>query len=142
MSLFAELEDPVFSTLFSPGVSLAWMFVYHVVMLTISLFVFSLILHGCLHLAGGANRPFETTFRVYAYVSGATSVFMILPVIGGFITIGWSLVCAVIGLKEAHETTMKKTAVAVLLPLVLCCGCVLGLILFFGGLAFLGSLAN
>ena len=142
MPFFSRHEDPVFSAIFSPGVSLAWAFVCQVVMTTISLFVFSLILHGCLHLAGGANRPFETTFRVYTYVSGATAVFIILPFIGWIITIGWSLVCGIIGLREAHETTMNKAAVAVLLPLVLCCGCGLFLVFFFGGLAFLGSSVN
>ena len=142
MTLFSALEDPFFSTIFSPGVSLAWILVYNVVFITISLFVYSLILHGCLHLAGGANQPFETTFRVYAYVSGAASLFMILPFIGWLIAIGWSLICQIIGLKEAHETTINKAAVAVFLPLVFCCGCVLSLIFFFGGLAYIGSLAN
>jgi hypothetical protein len=136
------LEEAVFPTIFSPTLTMVWNLVFYVVSMTLCLFIGSLILHGFLHLAGGANQPYETTFRVNAYVSGATSVFMILPVIGGFIMIGWSLVCGIIGLKEAHDTTHGKAALAVFLPLIFCCGCGLILILSFGGLAFLGALVE
>jgi len=136
------IEEDVFPFMFSPGLSLIWTFVSDVVIITLVIFVFSLILHGCLHLAGGANRSFETTFRVYAYVSGSTAILTLVPVIGWMISLGWALVCQIIGLREAHETTTSKAAVAVFLPLVFCCGCGAAMVFFFGGLAFLGSLAN
>jgi hypothetical protein len=103
-------------------------------MLLIFYFITAAVIHLMMMIVGGANQPFEATARVLAYTSGSTAIFQILPFCGGFIGLIWSLVVYIIGLAEAHETTMGRAAAAVLLPVLLCCLC----IVFFAVLAGLG----
>lgn len=86
-------------------------------------FVSAGILHLCLMLTGGARNGFEATFRVYAYVYGATVLFQLLPCCGGLIYLVWSIVGQTIGLVEMHRTTTGRALLAVLLPLILCFSC-------------------
>ena len=88
----------------------------------LGVFLFSAVVHLCLMLAGGANKTFETTFRVVCYSSGAAYLFSIIPFCGGYITPVFNIVLECVGLSRAHETTMGKSVFAVLLPLILCCG--------------------
>ena len=90
--------------------------------LAVGMFVGSGILHLCLMLLGGANRPFETTFRVFCYSSGAAYLFSIIPFCGGYVTPIYNIVLQCIGVSRAHETTMGKAVLAVLLPVLVCCG--------------------
>lgn len=86
------------------------------------MFIGSGILHLCLMLFGGANKPFETTFRVVCFSSGAAYLFSIIPFCGGYITPVYNIVLECIGISRAHEITMGKAVLAVLLPLIICCG--------------------
>lgn len=86
------------------------------------IFIGSAILHLCLMLLGGANKPFETTFRVFCFSCGAAYLFSIIPFCGGYITPIYNVVLNCIGISRAHETTMGKAVLAVLLPLIVCCG--------------------
>ena len=86
------------------------------------MFIGSGILHLCLMLFGGANKPFETTFRVVCFSCGAAYLFSIIPFCGGYITPIYNIVLQCIGISRAHETTMGKAVLAVLLPLIVCCG--------------------
>jgi hypothetical protein len=45
-----------------------------------------------------------------------------IPVCGGLISGVWGLVCSCIGLARAHETDTGRVVIAVLLPLIVCCG--------------------
>jgi hypothetical protein len=92
------------------------------VFLAVGMFIGSGILHLFLMLLGGANRPFETTFRVFCYSCGAAYLFSIIPFCGGYITPIYNIVLNCIGLARAHETTTGKAVMAVLLPLLICCG--------------------
>jgi hypothetical protein len=91
-------------------------------LVVIGLFIGSAILHLCLMLVGGANRPFETTFRVVCFTGGAANLFSMIPVCGGFVALIYSVVLECIGLSRAHQTTTGKALMAILLPLVVCCG--------------------
>jgi hypothetical protein len=93
------------------------------ILLVVALFVVSGIIHLFLMMVGGANSGFLTTCRVVCY-AGTTQVFGLVPVCGGLISAVWGIVLEIIGLAEAHRTTMGKAALAVLLPLVLCCTCI------------------
>ena len=106
--------------------------------IVIGLFIGAAIIHLCLTLVGGANQPFETTFRVLAFSQGSTGVLQLIPVCGGVIACVWGIVVNCIGLARAHETDTGRAVLAVFLPLVVCCG--LGFVLLFmvGGLAGLG----
>lgn len=76
------------------------------------------ITHLCLLLVGGANHPFETTFRVSCYSSGAASVLGLLPVLGPILVFVWGgLIVQIIGLSAAQETSVPRVIFAVLLPL-------------------------
>lgn len=87
-------------------------------------FFAALINHLMLMLVGGANYPFETTFRVVAYTSGATSLLNIIPLCGNQVSGIVQLVFVIIGLAAAHEISGGKAAAAVLLPFAICCGLV------------------
>ena len=92
----------------------------------LGIFLGSAILHLCLMLVGGANRSFETTFRVVCFSGGAANLFSMIPICGGFIAAIYQIVLNCIGLSRAHPTTTGKALLAIFLPLIVCCGvCVL-----------------
>jgi hypothetical protein len=92
------------------------------ILVVIGLFIVSAIIHLCLMIVGGANKTFETTFRVIAFTQGSTGPLQMIPICGGLIAGIWALVADCIGLARAHETTTGRAVVAVLLPLIVCCG--------------------
>ena len=107
--------------------------------IVIGLFIGAGIIHFCLMIVGGANQPFETTFRVLAFTQGSTGVLQLIPVCGGLIACVWGIVVNCIGLARAHETDTGRAVLAVVLALVVCCGLPSLLLLFMGvGLAGLG----
>jgi hypothetical protein len=106
------------------------------------LFVWSLLSHGVLMLAGGARHPFEATLRVFCYAQAA-SVLAVLPFCGPFFGLVWFLVVAVIGVSEAQEADPMQATLAVLAPLVACCCCCgAGVLTFFGSIAGLIAAAT
>ena len=90
--------------------------------IVIGLFIGSGIVHLCLMIVGGANQPFETTFRVVAFTQGSAGPLQIIPLCGGLISGVWALVCNCIGLARAHDTDTGRAVLAVFLPLIVCCG--------------------
>jgi len=86
------------------------------------LFIGSGVLHLCLMMLGGANRPFETTFRVVCYSCGSTQLFSIIPFCGAYIAPIYYIVLVCIGLTRAQETTTGKALLAIFLPMIVCCG--------------------
>lgn len=115
-----------------------WVFVliYGVVspvLVAVGLFVGSAILHLCLMLVGGANRSFETSFRVVCFASGAANLFSMIPMCGWLIAIVYDIVLKCIGINRAHETTTGKALMAIFLPLIVCCGLIVLLVVLLGG---------
>lgn len=94
----------------------------------IGLFVGSLLTHACLFLVGGATRNFEATFRTICYASGP-EVVNAVPVVGWVVAAIWKVVNTIIGLSEAHGISTVRSAAAVFLPLILCCGVSIGAII-------------
>jgi hypothetical protein len=107
------------------------------------LFIWSGILHLFLMMVKGTKSGFEATFRVVSYSYG-TNVLSVIPFCGGIIAWVWSIVLAIIGLKEAHETSGGKAAFAVLFPFVLCCGLIVAVALLMMGViaASIGAAAQ
>jgi len=91
------------------------------VLVLAGLFIAAGILHLCLLIVGGAQRSLETTFRVICYAMSA-QLWGIVPLCGGIVAGIWNLVLQVIGLREAHEITTGRAALAVFLPAIVCCG--------------------
>jgi hypothetical protein len=108
-------------------------------LVVVGLFLGSALLHLCLLLVGGANRPFETTFRVACFTGGAANLFSMVPMCGGFIAAVYHIVLNCIGLSRAHQTTTGKALMAIFLPLIVCCGAALIFGVVLGGF---GALMN
>ena len=89
----------------------------------ITLFIWSGIVHVFLMMVGGASKGFATTLRVTCY-SQTAGIAVIVPVAGGLIQPVWFLILQIIGLSQAHRVGGGKAAFAVIVPLVVCCGCV------------------
>ncbi|MBN2055013.1 YIP1 family protein [bacterium] len=85
------------------------------------IFISSAIYHLLL-LLFASPRQFETTFKVIAYVQGATAVWLLVPFCGGLIQTVWSIAGMVIGFREAHGLSNGKAVLVVLLPMMICCG--------------------
>lgn len=107
--------------------------VFTPVKVALGLFICGAIIHLCLMLFGGANRPFETTFRVFGYATGAAYLFCLVPACGGLVALVYLVVLTTIGLARAHQTTTGKALMAVLSPIILCCVFAALLALLVGG---------
>jgi hypothetical protein len=138
MGVFAGQRD-TFAALAGIGVGSIALIILVPVFIVIGLFIGAAIVHLCLMIVGGANKSFETTFRVLAFSQGSTGLLQIIPVCGGLIAGVWALVVNCIGLARAHETTTGRAVLAVLLPLIVCCGAGVLLLIMFGGIAALSQ---
>lgn len=92
------------------------------------------IYHLFLLLLGGTKEStagFEGTLRTVSYASIANLAHLV-PIGGIVIAMVWSLVLNVIGLSRVHHTSTGKALLAVLLPWVLCCACIVVGVLTMG----------
>ncbi len=113
------------------------------VFVVIGLFVWSAILHLCLLIVGALSNSaagFEGTLRVagYAWVAQLAQV---VPFFGGLLAFVWGLILTVMGVQALHRSSQGKAVVGVLLPIILCCGCVL-VCLVLGGAALFHALSR
>jgi hypothetical protein len=106
----------------------------------LAIFIWAAILHLFLLVVGAANSGFVATVRVVCY-AGSTQVIAVVPLCGGFLAGLWAIALEIVGLAAAHRTTQAKTAVAVLLPIALCCACAAIIAVAFGAaiLALVGA---
>jgi hypothetical protein len=96
------------------------------IFILIFLFIASAIVHLMLMLVGGTKSSeagFEGTLRALAY-SSVAQLASIVPFAGGLIAMIWSIVLETLGLADLHRTSTGKALAAVLLPLLLCCVCI------------------
>lgn len=108
--------------MFGAGLGMIFGIVLIPVVLICGIFLGAGLLHLSLMLIGGAKRSFETTFRVVCFAVGSTYPLLIVPVCGGLICGIWAIVAECIGIARAHQIETSRAALAVFLPLVLCCG--------------------
>jgi hypothetical protein len=111
------------------------------VFIPLGLFINAGLFHLGLMIFGGANRPFETTFRAVSYAAAA-AVIGLIPVCGSSIQGLVTLVFCGIGLCYAHNTDGWRAALAVIAPLACCVGAIFGLVFLFVGIAAVGGAAN
>jgi hypothetical protein len=112
------------------GIGWIFLLILTPLFVAIGMFVVSAILHVCLMIVGGAKQSFETTFRVVCFAEGSASPLLVIPFCGGLIVGIWKIVLYCIGLTHAHETDTGRVVIAVLLPLIICCGGFLLLLMF------------
>jgi hypothetical protein len=128
---FMGSKDPL-AGLMGLGFGTIFILIFMPVLLAAGLFIGAGIVHLCLTLVGGARRSFETTFRVVCFATGSAYPLMMIPFCGGLISGVWNIVLECIGLARAHETTTGRAALAVFLPLIVCCAGGLLVALMFG----------
>lgn len=121
------------ANVFGMGVGIFLFIILVPVMMIVGMFLGSGILHLCLMIVGGAKKPFETTFRVVCFSSGSTYLLSMIPFCGGMIAGVWNIVLECIGLARAHEIETGKAVMAVLLPVIVCCGVALLFSFLVGG---------
>ncbi len=107
------------------------MMVFAPVFVLLAVFIWSAILHLFLLILGAANNGFAATVRVVCY-AGVTQIVQVVPLCGGFVASIWSIALEIVGLAVAHRTSQGKAAVAVLLPIALCCACAAVIAVAFG----------
>ena len=104
----------------------------------VGLFVGAAIYHVSFLVVGATKDSasgFEGTFRVVAY-SSVSQLANVIPFVGGLAALVWNLVLMVMGAVRMHRTTQGKAIAGVLIPMALCCVCVLvAVVLVIGGLA-------
>lgn len=125
------------------GTMLVFRIILTPIFLVIGLFVWAALVHVCLMLLGGANKTFETTFRALSFAYGATALLCIIPCCGGLIALIWGLIADCIGISRSHETDTGRAVMAVILPMIVCCGGIFLLCLMLGvGIGALMQHAN
>jgi hypothetical protein len=125
---------------FGPMVGMSVSFVvlvWRLVAVALAPFILGGLVHLSLMLVGGANKTFETTFRVISFSQGSTAPLQLVPCCGGLVALVWFLVANCIGVARAHEIDTGRATLAVMLPIVVCCGGGMLLLFMFGGLALL-----
>lgn len=114
------------------GAALILVMIISPLLVAIGTFIVSAILHLCLMIVGGAKQSFETTFRVVCFSGGSINPLQVIPICGGLIAFVWGLVLYCIGLARAHEIETGRAVLAVLLPLIVCCGGGFLILMMFG----------
>ncbi|MEP6603654.1 MAG: YIP1 family protein [Spartobacteria bacterium] len=137
LGMFGHRENPI-AHLIGTGIGSIFFIIFVPVFVALGSFIWAAILHVCLMVVGGAKQSFETTFRVICFAGGSINPLLIIPFCGGFIVCAWKIVLCCIGVARAHETDTGRAVMAVLLPLLICCGGGLILALMFGALGAWG----
>ena len=140
---FPELRDKLAEAAIGTGVMVAigiGLFVLMPLLLLIGLAVHACILHLMLLIVGEGRRGLETTARVICY-SHTSNLANLVPLCGGLLALVWFVALQIIGIARAHECSYGKAALAVLLPVLLCCSCLAVTLTFFGA-ALIGVLGS
>lgn len=108
------------------------------ILVLIGLFVGAAIYHVSFLIVGATKDSasgFEGTFRIVAY-SSVSQLANLIPFMGGLAAIVWNIILMVLGTVRIHRTTQGKAIAGILIPLLLCCVCmVVGVVALIGGLA-------
>jgi hypothetical protein len=121
-SLMAFGDRNGLARLVGTGVGSVALIILVPIIAVIGAFVSAAIFHLCLMIVGGAKQSFETTFRVVCFATGSIDPLFIIPFCGGLVVSVWKIILYCIGFARAHETDTGRAVVAVLLPLIICCG--------------------
>lgn len=100
----------------------------------IGVFLLACIFHLTLSLIKGLDRSpfgFEGTLKVVAYGMVA-NIASVIPMIGGIISFGVMVYLAINGIEVVHRTSQKNAVITVLVPIGLCCVCIIASFVLFG----------
>jgi len=121
------------------GIGAVMAALYVLLVSTIGTLISAAIYHVLLMIVGGARSGYETTFGVVAYAQGSLAWLIIIPIIGPSVMGIWMIVLMIFGLAQAHEISAGKSALAVLLPMILCMGLMAMLFIIIFSAAILGG---
>jgi hypothetical protein len=133
--LLGSHENPMMHAI-GGGIGSLFLIICAPLLVAIGTFITSGILHLCLMIVGGAKQPFETTFRIVCFAGGSADPLLVIPLCGGLIGGIWKIVLYCIGLAQGHETDTGRAVLAVVLPLIVCCGGLIALATMIGLGAF------
>jgi hypothetical protein len=108
------------------------------IMAVVGLFIWAAIVHLCLMMLsalGSSRAGFEGSVRALAYTQIA-SIVQIVPFVGPLIALVWTIYLATVGISTLHRTTQGKAVAAVLIPIAVCCVCIVAAIAIFGAAIF------
>jgi hypothetical protein len=108
--------------MFGGAIGTIFVIIFCPILIALSVFIGAGIIHLCLMLVGGAKKSYETTLRVVCFATGSTQPLLIVPFCGSFVAGIWGLIVECIGLARAHETDVGRAVLAILLPVIVCCG--------------------
>ncbi|HBF33788.1 TPA: hypothetical protein DDW35_04425 [Candidatus Sumerlaeota bacterium] len=97
-------------------------------LMILSLFLCSGTTHLLLKLVGGARYNYETTFRVYAYLTGSLGLLGVIPFCATLLCLTWGTIVEIIGISKAHQISIGKAIFAVLIPTLSCWGCLAAMV--------------
>jgi hypothetical protein len=102
----------------------------------IGMFIFAAIYHVCLVLVGGASAGYEATYRALCFSWGSIAVLNAIPIVGPLIGMFYILIVMIHAFTHTHEIDGGKAALAVFLPLIVGCCCLIpfGFLMLGGGL--------
>jgi hypothetical protein len=138
VGMFASRNNP-FAAMFGAGIGMVFFIILAPLFVAVTVFIAAAVMHLCLMLVGGAKKSFETTFRVICFATGSAQPLLIIPFCGGLISGIWGIVVECIGLAHGHETDTGRAVLAVLLPVIVCCGGALVLGVMFGVMGALSA---
>lgn len=101
----------------------AGIFLLMPILVAVGLAIHACILHLMLLIVGEGKRGFDTTIRAVCY-SHTADLANAIPLCGGLISLVWFVALQIIGVARAHQCSYGKAALAVFLPILLCCSCV------------------
>lgn len=88
------------------------------ILVIISLYIGTILVHLGLIILRGNNYPFRATFKVLAY-SHAAQLFNLVPMVGAVVGGIWGIILAVIGLSTMHHISKLKAFFALFIVLFL-----------------------
>jgi len=102
------------------------LFVVYPLLLVLRLMLMTGIIHLLLRVVRSGGFGAEGTFRVLCY-SAAPLLLGVIPGFGPLVGGVWSIGLTILGLKEAHRTSISAAMFAVLVPILMMLAAVLGL---------------
>jgi hypothetical protein len=96
----------------------AWSLIASPIILLTQLFFSTVFVHGSLFITGSRKKAFLFSFKTMCYAQGAM-LFQILPLVGPLLAaLGW-IYLTVSGIRFTHDISLKRTLLALLLPVLL-----------------------
>jgi hypothetical protein len=134
------------------GITLAFVLPFSLLIFPIQAVISTAILQASLWLTGAARQGFETSFRIVGYATGTTSLLSIILLTAGaaaslaqdpalstrvlslssYVMMIWGFIILAKAISGAHGISLPRTLLALMLPLLLCCGLGFGFLVFAG----------